>query len=60
MYTSESGVMHHFDNAHGNMTPGYLTLTLGPRKNPGRKVAFLLEKTVSNKSAFIMSQFFID
>ena len=36
MYTSESGVM----------TPGYMTLTLGPRKNPWRKVAFLLEKTV--------------
>ncbi len=33
--------MHHFD-----MTPGYMTLTLGPRKNPRRKVAFLLEKTV--------------
>ncbi len=28
------------------MTPGYMTLTLGPRKNPRRKVAFLLEKTV--------------
>ncbi len=28
------------------MTPGYMTLTLGPRKNPWRKVAFLLEKTV--------------
>ncbi len=27
------------------MTPGYMTLTLGPRKNPQRKVAFLLEKT---------------
>ncbi len=28
------------------MTPGYMTLTLGPRKNPWRKVAFLLEKSV--------------
>ena len=28
------------------MTPGYMTLTLGPRKNPQRKVSFLLEKTV--------------
>ncbi len=43
MYTSESGVMHHFDNAHG-----YMILTLGPRKNPRRKVAFLLEKTVTS------------
>ncbi len=22
MYTSESGVMHHFDNAHGDPDPG--------------------------------------
>ncbi len=29
-------------------TPGYMTLTLGPRKNPRRKVAFLLEKTVGH------------
>ena len=28
------------------MTPVYMTLTLGPRKNSRRKVAFLLEKAV--------------
>ena len=28
------------------MTPGHMTLTLGLRKNPQRKVVFLLEKTV--------------
>ena len=31
------------------MTPGYMTLTLGPRKYPQRKVAFLLEKTVCDE-----------
>ncbi len=48
VYTSESGVMHHFRKpiCRFLMTPCYMTLTLGPRKNPRRKVAFLLGKTV--------------
>ncbi len=37
------------------MTPGYRTLTLGPRKNPRRKVVFLLEKTVAESPMGIMS-----
>ncbi len=32
------------------MTPGYMTLTLGPRKNPRRKVAFLLRLSVWHAS----------
>ncbi len=28
------------------MAPGYMTLALDPRKNPGRKVAFLLRLSV--------------
>ena len=35
------------------MTPGYITLTLGPRKNLRRKVAFLLEKTVPNSRLIV-------
>ncbi len=54
VYTSESGVNNGFDNAHGNNLPicrfpmiqGHMTLNLDPRKNPWRKVAFLLRLSV--------------
>ncbi len=38
------------------MTPGYMTLTLGPRKNPQRKVAFLLEKSVELLIRYLISE----
>ena len=42
VYTSESGVICRFP-----MIQDHMTLTLGPRKNPRRKVAFLLRLSVS-------------
>ncbi len=40
------------------MTPGYMTLTLGPRQNPWRKVVFLLEKTVACRPISFFFSFF--